>query len=108
MSGNAKRSAGSAVRGPSGLRAVLRVTAAIFAAYGFAWGLASVIARLGVMAGMVATEAATLGNLLALLVLPGVVLWCFAVRRATMGWLVLGGGGALLTGLAWGPGAGMP
>ncbi|PWC90931.1 hypothetical protein TSH100_02695 [Azospirillum sp. TSH100] len=73
-----------------------RVTAAVFGAYGFAWGLAASGAELGAMAGLAPAEAVTASSLLALVVLPVASLWAFAVPRVTVGWAVLGGGGLLL------------
>lgn len=99
---------GAAARGPSGFRIGLRVTAAVFGAYGFAWGVASFAAGLGALAGLAPAEAVTVGGLLALVLLPGAVLWAFGTARAVMGWLVLGGGGALMTGVAWALRAGAP
>ncbi|MBK1838478.1 hypothetical protein JHL17_13745 [Azospirillum sp. YIM B02556] len=82
---------------PSRCHTAARVTAAVFGAYGFAWGLASFGAELGALAGMAPAEAVTTSSLLALLVLPVVALWAFAVPRVVVGWAVLGGGGVLLT-----------
>ncbi len=95
-------------RRPSGLRVALRVTAAIFGAYGFAWGLAAFGSQVGALVGMAPAEAVTFASLAALLALPAAALWAFAVPRAVMGWLVLGGGGALLTGAAYLARLGMP
>ncbi|PWC35917.1 hypothetical protein [Azospirillum sp. TSO35-2] len=87
-------------RGRSRLRAALRVTAAVFGAYAFAWGIAAFGSALGALAGLAPAEAVTAASLLALLVLPVAALWAFAVPRAVMGWVLLGGGGALMTGVA--------
>lgn len=83
-------------RRPSRLRTAVRVTAAVFGAYGFAWGIAAFGAELGTLAGMATAEAVTAASLLALLVLPAVSLWAFAVPRAGVGWAVLGGGAAMM------------
>lgn len=81
---------------PSRLHMAARVAAAVFGAYGFAWGLAAFGAELGALAGMAPAEAVTASSLLALVVLPVAALWAFAVPRVTVGWAVLGGGGVLL------------
>ncbi|WP_376963128.1 hypothetical protein ABNQ39_24785 [Azospirillum sp. A26] len=81
---------------PPRLRTAARVTAAVFGAYGFAWGLAAFGAELGALAGMAPAEAVTASSLLALVVLPVASLWAFAVPRVMVGWAVLGGGGVLL------------
>ena len=83
-------------RAPSRFRTAARVTAAVFAAYGFAWGIAAFGAELGTLAGMAPAEAVTAASLLALLVLPALSLWAFAVPRAGIGWAVLGGGAVLM------------
>ncbi len=73
-----------------------RVTAAVFGAYGFAWGLAAFGAELGVLIGLAPAEAVTAASLLSLLILPMTALWAFAVPRAAIGWAVLGGGGIVM------------
>ncbi|MBY6261012.1 iron uptake protein [Azospirillum sp. 412522] len=81
---------------PPRLHTTARVTAAVFGAYGFAWGLAAFGAELGALAGMAPAEAVTASSLLALVTLPAAALWAFAVPRVAVGWAVLGGGGTLL------------
>ncbi|CAO3425414.1 hypothetical protein [Azospirillum endophyticum] len=95
--GGQSRQLAKARSAPSRLDTAARVTAAVFGAYGFAWGLASFGAELGALAGMAPAEAVTTSSLLALLVLPVMALWAFAVPRVVVGWAVLGGGGVLLT-----------
>lgn len=73
-----------------------RVTAAVFGAYGFAWGLAAFGAELGLLIGLAPAEAVTAASLLSLLILPMTALWAFAVPRAAIGWAVLGGGGIVM------------
>lgn len=75
----------------------MRVTAAVAGAYAFAWGVVAFGAQLGVWAGLAPAEAVMAFSLLALLLLPAVVLWAFAVPDAVTGWLLLGGGGAVMT-----------
>lgn len=94
------RAAGAAARGAGIGDRVARVTAAVFASYAFAWGVASCGARAGVAGGLAPTESVTLSALVALLLIPGAVIWVFATARPGAGWLVLGGAGALLTGLS--------
>lgn len=95
------KTARGAKTGPSRLHMTVRVTAAIFGAYGFAWGLAAFGAELGVLAGLPPAEAVTASSLLALFVLPVASLWAFAVTRAVAGWAVLGGGGILMLAASW-------
>lgn len=85
------------MREPTRLRMAARATAAIFGAYGLAWGLAAFGAPLGVWSGLSPADAVMLASLIGLLVLPLASLWAFAVPRAAVGWLALGGGGAALT-----------
>lgn len=87
--------------GPSRLHMTVRVTAAIFGAYGFAWGIAAFGAELGVLAGLPPAEAVTASSLLALFVLPVAALWAFAVTPAVAAWAVLGGGGVLMIVASW-------
>jgi hypothetical protein len=46
-------------------------------------------------------EAQTTAYLLAFLLFLGAFLWAFSARRVLLVWCVLGGGGALMTALAW-------
>jgi len=82
-------------------KVVGRVSAGLLGSYAFTWGFSA----LGI-AGLVALgvdfhEAETGVLLLALLVFLGVFLWAFAAASLARVWLVLAGGGALMTAAAW-------
>ena len=78
-----------------------RVTAGVLGGYAFSWGFSAlgIAALVALGADFEDAEAGTL--LLALLVFLGVFLWSFAARRIALVWLVLAGGGALMTASAW-------
>lgn len=78
-----------------------RVAAALVGGYTFTWGLTA----LGI-AGLVALgvdfhQAETGVLLVAFLVCLGLFLWAFATVSVLRVWIVLGGGGVLLTAAAW-------
>ncbi|MCB4362641.1 iron uptake protein [Hydrogenophaga taeniospiralis] len=79
----------------------LRMAAAVLGGYAFTWGFSAlgIAALVALGADFEDAEAGTL--LLALLVFLGVFLWAFAARRIALVWLVLAGGGALMTAAAW-------
>jgi hypothetical protein len=78
-----------------------RVAAGVFGAYAFMWGFATLGIALGLVAGLPYGEAQTLVYLLAFLVLLVCFLWAFAAASLVRVWLVLAGGGALMTATAW-------
>lgn len=78
-----------------------RVAAGLLGGYAFTWGFTA----LGI-AGLVALGAdfhdAEIGVLLvALLVFLGLFLWAFAAASVVRVWIVLAGGGAVMTAAAW-------
>ncbi len=78
-----------------------RVTAGVFGAYAFTWGLAA--AGVAALVGLgVAYHDAEMGMLmLALLVFLGLFLWSFTAASIARIWAVLAGGAALLFTAAW-------
>jgi hypothetical protein len=91
----------SAPAGPSAATVASRTAAAVFGGYAFTWGFTSLGIALGLATGMRYEQAQTLMYLLAFLVYLVVFCWAFAARSLGRVWLVLAGGGASMTGLAW-------
>ncbi|PXW98225.1 hypothetical protein C7444_103323 [Sphaerotilus hippei] len=86
------------IRGPD---IAARVLAGIFGSYAFTWGFSA--AGVTALVGLgVEYHDAEMGMLmLAFLMFPGLLLWCFAVRRIGWAWMGLGSGTLLLCGTAW-------
>ncbi|MDF3020404.1 MAG: iron uptake protein [Steroidobacteraceae bacterium] len=84
----------------SSLHVVSRVAAALLGGYAFTWGFTTLGIVLAMAAGAAYGAAQTSVYLLAFLVFLPAFLWAFAARSAGRVWLVLAGGGALMTGLA--------
>jgi hypothetical protein len=78
-----------------------RVAAALGGGYAFVWGFSALGTVLGVAAGMPYEEARQLASLLSFVVYLVAFCWAFSVKRALVAWLVLLGGGAFMTALAW-------
>lgn len=83
------------------LSTINRIAAALLGGYVFTWGFTA----LGI-AGLVALgvdfhEAETGVLLVAFLVFLGLFLWAFATASVLRVWVLLGGGGVLLTTAAW-------
>jgi hypothetical protein len=78
-----------------------RIAAAILGGYIFTWGFA-VSSTSGLVAMGVAYDQARTGTMLfAFLIFLGAFLWSFATASIARVWLVLAGGGALMTAVAW-------
>jgi hypothetical protein len=78
-----------------------RVAAAIIGGWIFVWGCVS-LGILGLLqAGMPYADARTLAYLLAFLVYLTAFCWSFAAAGSVRVWLVLVGGGAVMSALAW-------
>jgi len=88
--------AGNSVR-----RVALRVAAALLGGYAFVWGFTTLGTMVGMASGASYGHALTTVYLLTFLVFLAVFLWAFAARSVTRVWIVLAGGGALMSGLAW-------
>jgi hypothetical protein len=79
------------------IRVLSRIAAALLGGYAFASGFATLgIAGL-VAAGMAYDQAWTLVMLLVFLLFLVMVLWSFSARSLLRVWLVLAGGGAVMT-----------
>jgi hypothetical protein len=80
---------------------VSRVAAAIFGGYAFVWGFTTLLIAVALALRLPYGDAQTTAYLLAFLLFLGAFLWAFTVRRVAVAWLVLAGGGAAMTALAW-------
>jgi hypothetical protein len=80
---------------------VSRIAAGVFGGYAFVWGFTTLTIALALSAELSYLEAQTTAYLLAFLLFLGAFLWAFAARRVARVWAVLGGGGVLMTALAW-------
>ena len=83
------------------LQVVSRIAASVLGGYAFVWGSASLAITLGVAAGMRYVEARTMAYLCAFLLFLACFCWSYAAASATRVWVVLAGGGALMTCVAW-------
>jgi hypothetical protein len=83
------------------LNVIARIAAALLGGYVFTWGFA-VSSTSGLVAMGVAYDQARTGTmLLAFLIFLSAFLWSFAAASIARVWLVLAGGGALMTAVAW-------
>jgi hypothetical protein len=78
-----------------------RIAAGVFGGYVFVWGFTTLTIALALSARLSYLEAQTTAYLLAFLLFLAAFLWAFSARRVALVWTVLGGGGALMTALAW-------
>lgn len=78
-----------------------RISAALLGGYAFTWGLIAFVMAASYGAGMEFHDAESLASILGLLFYLVVFLWAFSARRLLPVWLVLAGGGAVMTGLAF-------
>ncbi|MET0535655.1 MAG: iron uptake protein [Steroidobacter sp.] len=78
-----------------------RVLASLLGGWVFVWGCATLGVGLAVLAGVSYSEALELAYLLAFLLFLAVFCWAFAAASLLRVWLVLGGGGALMSVVAW-------
>lgn len=78
-----------------------RVAAGMLGGYAFTWGFIALLIGLLFAAKMEFHDAEALGYILGFIVFLGVFLWAFSARSLARVWLVLAGGGALMTGAAW-------
>lgn len=78
-----------------------RIAAALFGGYAFTWGFTTLLIALGLTFGADLEDSWTLAYLLAFLVYLVAFLWAFAAERVLRVWIVLAGGGGLMTGAAW-------
>lgn len=80
---------------------VSRIAAGVLGGYVFVWGFTTLLIMLAVSTGVKYSEAQTLAYLLAFLVFLAVFCWAFAATSLARVWIVLAGGGAIMTGAAW-------
>lgn len=80
---------------------VSRVAASLLGGYAFTWGVVTLAIALLIRSGVPYGDARTFAFLIAFLVFLTAFCWAFATRRSRTAWLVLAGGGALMTALAW-------
>ena len=85
----------------SSLHIALRVLGAVGGGWVFVWGFTTLGIALGMAAGMPYDEARTLLYLLAFVVFLVVFCWSFVTTSVARVWLILAGGGAVMTGCAW-------
>lgn len=85
----------------SRLHIVSRMAAGILGSYVFAWGLIALVVGLLFAAGMPFHDAEALSYMLAFMVFLVTFCWAFASASIRRVWLVLAGGGGLMTGVAW-------
>lgn len=78
-----------------------RVAASLLGGYAFVWGFTTLLIAAGLSRGVDYDEARQLAYLLAFLVFLVAFLWAFASASLLRVWLVLGGGGAVMTTVAW-------
>ena len=83
------------------VKVVSRIAAAVFGGYAFVWGFTTLLIALALVLRLPYGDAQTTAYLLAFLVFLAVFIWAFSARHVVLVWLVLGGGGALMTTLAW-------
>jgi hypothetical protein len=82
------------------LHVISRIAAALLGGYAFVWGFTTLTIVVGLAMGARYGDAQTTAYLLAFLVFLTAFLWAFASRSLTRSWMLLAGGGALMTGLA--------
>jgi hypothetical protein len=85
----------------SRLHIVSRIAAGMLGGYAFTWGFIALGIGLLFAAGMPFHDAESLSYILAFLIFLIAFLWAFAAASLARVWLVLAGGGALMTGAAW-------
>jgi uncharacterized membrane protein HdeD (DUF308 family) len=78
-----------------------RIAAAILGSYCLAYGFTALVTAVAITTSGDYDEGLLLAYLLAFLVYLAAFLWAFAARSLPIVWLVLGGGGAAMTGIAW-------
>lgn len=78
-----------------------RVLAAVVGSYVFTWGFTALVVALHLASGADYDEGLTLAYLLAFLAYLAVFLWAFATKGTMRIWIILAGGGAAMTGMAW-------
>jgi hypothetical protein len=88
-------------RAPSAITIVSRVVAALAGGWLFVWGCTTLGISLGLLAGVSYRESVELAYLLAFPLFLIVFCWAFAAASGVRVWLVLAGGGGLMSLAAW-------
>jgi hypothetical protein len=78
-----------------------RIGAALAGGYLFVWGFTTLVVSLTLAAGGDYDDGLSLAYMLAFIVFLVVFLWAFAAASLARVWLVLAGGGAAMTAIAW-------
>ncbi|RZJ09387.1 MAG: iron uptake protein [Acidovorax sp.] len=85
----------------SRLNIASRIAAGVLGGYAFTWGFIALAIGLLFAARMEFHDAEALGYIVGFIVFLVAFLWAFAAASVRRVWLVLAGGGALMTGAAW-------
>lgn len=91
----------SAIASPSRIHIFSRVVAALAGGWLFVWGCTTLGISLGLLAGVPYRESVELAYLLAFLLFLIVFCWAFAAASVVRVWVVLAGGGGLMSLAAW-------
>lgn len=91
----------SAIASPSRTQIISRVVAALAGGWLFVWGCTTLGISLALVAGASYREAVELAYLLAFVLFLVVFCWAFAAASVVRVWLVLAGGGGLMSLAAW-------
>lgn len=90
-----------AARSPATAAILSRTVAALVGGYGFVWGFVTLFIALGLALGLPYGEVQTASFLLAFLVFVVAFCWAFATASHLKAWLVLAGGGLVMTSAGW-------
>lgn len=86
---------------PTRFHIASRVAASLLGSYAFVWGFSTLMIASLVAMGVAYDQANLSAMLLAFIVFLIAFCWAFAARHLLVVWLVLAGGGGLMTGAAW-------
>ena len=84
------------------LNILSRIGAGVLGGYAFTWGFIALLVGVGFAARMDFHDAEALGYILGFIVFLAAFLWAFCAANVGRVWLVLAGGGAVMSGAAWG------
>ncbi|CAN7153874.1 hypothetical protein [Acidovorax sp. Leaf78] len=85
----------------SRLNIVSRIAAGVLGGYAFTWGFIALAIGLLFAARMEFHDAEALGYIVGFIIFLVAFVWAFAAASVKRVWLVLAGGGAVMTGAAW-------
>lgn len=80
---------------------VSRIAVAIFGGYAFTWGVITLTITALMVGGGSYADARKVAMLFSFIVFLGAFIWGFSTRRLVIAWVVLVGGGAVMTLMAW-------